>query len=103
MQRADDDVIEHRQTGEGFDDLKSPADAAGADLIGSQAVDSDCRRNESFLQSGASAPAMRLNSVVLPAPLGPMRATMEFGCDAERNSAHGAQAAKGFVDVLDFE
>src|SRR5215471_1559559 len=58
QERTNDHVVLDGQGGKRADDLKSPPDAAPANLIEPA--------------SGAIAPAIILNSVVLPAPLGPM-------------------------------
>jgi len=39
VKRADDDVVEHRKSGERLDELEGAADARGADLVGTKALD----------------------------------------------------------------
>ena len=49
--------------------------------------------------SGASSPVIRLNSVVLPAPLGPMISRRSPGLDRKVDIARDAQAAERFAQA----
>ena len=44
---------------------------------------------------------IRLNAVVLPAPLGPIRPTSSPTFDVQREVGHGAQPAEVARDVID--
>ena len=48
-------------------------------------------------------PVMRLNSVVLPAPFGPMIALRSPGMTLRRDVAHGVQAAEALRQALQLE
>ena len=74
QQRADDDVVLDRQRRERPHDLEGAADAAPADLVGRQAVDALAGEGDRAAVGRDSTPAIMLNSVVLPAPFGPITA-----------------------------
>ena len=73
QQRADDDVVLDAECRKRPHDLKGAGDAAPADGISRQSLDL-FPANLIEPASGAIAPAIMLNSVVLPAPFGPMTA-----------------------------
>ena len=74
-QRADDDVVDHAHGLETLDDLKGAADAAHAAFRRRQ-PGRPRHRTRSSLAWAASTPAIRLNSVDLPEPLGPIKPTI---------------------------
>ena len=53
--------------------------------------------------SGASTPAIMLNSVVLPAPFGPMTAKIAPCGDPEAHIVDREQAAEALADAVDCE
>ena len=48
-------------------------------------------------------PVIRLKSVVLPAPLGPITLTISFSSTCRSRSVHGAQAAEGEAHLVELE
>ena len=73
LQRAADHVLEHRHAPEGPHDLPGARDAEAADPLGPRAGDVGAVEARSGPRRGGVQPLMQLKSVVLPAPLGPMR------------------------------
>ena len=76
-------------------DLEGAADAAPAHLVGRQAVDARALKRD-VPASGANTPAIRLNSVVLPAPLGPITAKIAPSGTAKLTSATARNPLKFF-------
>ena len=70
-QRADRDIVEHGQAGERLDDLKGAGDAETGAAKRRQVIDAPTLEAELAL-IGGELPLIRLTSVVLPAPLGPI-------------------------------
>jgi hypothetical protein len=68
-------VLEHRQARERLDDLEGAGDAEAADAVGREAVDAPAGEGDRPVL-GRALPAIRLKSVVLPAPLAPMMPTV---------------------------
>jgi len=100
QQRPDQHVLLDRQLGERLTSWKVAREAGGAHLVG--------RKPEKVAPGqhgapgiGASAPAIRLKVVVLPAPLGPMSATMRPSGTANDTSFTRLQAAEAFREPLD--
>ena len=72
---ADQHVVLDAEIGEHAAMLEGPRQAERRDGFGSRARRSDGRRTVIDPTSGRSSPLIRLNDVVLPAPLGPIRLT----------------------------
>ena len=72
-------VLEHGEAAEDAGDLERAAHAAAAEAVRRQAADRPRRRRRCWPVSCAMSPVIRLNSVVLPAPLGPMIARRSPG------------------------
>ena len=73
-QQAAADVLEHRHAREDRGDLEAARQAQPVDLVRRQAGRSTGRSAAIVPEVTESAPLIRLNSVVLPAPLGPIMA-----------------------------
>src|SRR5206468_1132950 len=71
VETPDAHVVEGREPGERPHELERPRDALGAHTVGRPAAISRSRRRIAP-PSGTRAPVIRLKSVVLPDPLGPM-------------------------------
>jgi hypothetical protein len=102
MQSADDDVVEHREPGEGLHDLESAPDPRGADLVRAQPIDS-----LSFEKNLAGIGRVDARDDVEDRGLaGAVRADQAVDValgHGERCVAHRAQPAEGLRDVLDFK
>ena len=70
------EVLEHRQPGKAARDLEGAHQPAPADAIGRQPVMSLAVEARPSRASGGTRPETQLNSVVLPAPLGPISPVM---------------------------
>ena len=99
--RADQDVLAHRQAGEGLHDLEGAGDAAPREPMRRLAGDVLAGDSGPLPSLALRKPEMMANSVVLPAPFGPISAVMRpFGRD-ERRGIHRQQAAEAARDALD--
>src|SRR5260370_38609411 len=58
------------------------------------------RRNPTWPAEGRKAPVITLNSVVLPAPLGPMKPQISFSGTSKLTSRNAATPPKYFVSVF---
>jgi hypothetical protein len=102
QEAADHDVLQHGKPRERLDDLEAAADAGGADLVGTQALNllsledyfSNVRGKYAgdHAEEGGLAGAVRADQGV-DAALG----------NLERRVVHGAQAAERFADLSDLE
>ena len=92
-QRADRDIVEHRQAGEGPHDLEGAADAEPRAAEGGQRA-MDLPSNRISPELGASVPLIRLTSVVLPAPFGPMTPRISPCCSVKQTSLTAISPAK---------
>ena len=79
---TDADVILHAEPWKHTDQLKRPADPQTADLIAATAVMSVPRKRIRPVV-GRTNPVRTLNRLVLPAPFGPMSATISPRCKAK--------------------
>ena len=68
---------------------------------GAQPVDRARRQSVIAPASGAIAPAIMLNSVVLPAPFGPITAKISPSGTVEAHAVDGDQAAEAFADGVE--
>ena len=82
-QRAHRDVVEHRQAGKRPHDLKGAADAEARRDDRPEVGGSARPRTGSAPSVGSSVPLTRLTSVVLPAPLGPIRPRISLALERE--------------------
>ena len=80
IDRADQQIFEHRQILERLRDLIRAPDAGEAALDAARARVMSCHRARSCRRSGETPPAIRLNSEVLPAPLGPTMPSASPAC-----------------------
>ena len=99
QQRADHDVVLDRERRKRPHDLEGAADAAAADLVGRQPVDALARERDACRRPARSTPAIMLNSVVLPAPFGPITAKIDALRHREADVVDRAQAAEALRDV----
>ena len=92
---ADHDVVEHRHARERPHDLEGAADAGRADPCG---VAPDMLRPSSSTSPalGCRKPLSRLNSVVLPAPFGPMMPRISPLCSVKLTSCTALRPPKVF-------
>ncbi len=96
---ADHNVLEHAEAGKGLRDLERARDAARADAMRRQARNSR-PRNRTLPPSGLVKPAMHANSVVLPAPFGPIRATISCAPTSSDTWSTAARPPKAFESPL---
>ncbi len=95
-------VVEHGEAREEIGDLKRPGEAESGAAMRREPGDVAAEEVNAPPLAGSS-PAIRLNSVVLPAPLGPMRARRSPGRTASFTRVDGAEAAEGLRDPLESE
>ena len=93
---ADGDILEHRHAGKNVDVLKGAPDAAPCDLRAGQAVDALAAKADLAVVAAASTPVIRLNTVLLPAPLGPIRPRISPLFMRERQVVHRPQGTEAF-------
>ena len=80
--------------------LERAAHAEPAEVVRREAGDVARRRSTTRPASGRRWPVIRLNSVVLPAPLGPMMARDRAALrHREAHAAHGLEAVEALADV----
>ena len=73
--RADQQIVEHAQVAEDATVLEGAGEAECGNSLRREAGDRRARRMSTLPASGDSRPVTRLNTVVLPAPFGPMMLT----------------------------
>ena len=95
--RADRDVLPHRQARERLHDLEGAGDAAPRQPMRRLAGDVGAVVDDAALRSACAKPEMIENSVVLPAPFGPISAVMRPACASERCPVDGEQAAEALA------
>ena len=76
---AQADVVQDAQLLEQADILKGPGNPGGGDAVAAPVADVLAPESESALALMRKTPVMRLKTVVLPAPLGPMSPTSSPG------------------------
>ena len=96
------DVVEHRQLAEQPDVLERPADAQPRDVEAGVPVMSR-PRSGSIPLVGRRNPDSRWNSVVLPAPLGPMTPWIVSGAQAELVVDQRVETAERLGQAVRFE
>ena len=96
-------VLQHGELREEVRALERARDAAAGHRVRRQARDRRARRRGCARASGASWPVMRLKSVVLPAPLGPMMARRSRGATASDTPLSAASAPKRAAEPVDGE
>ena len=84
--RADRDVFQHGHVGHQLDVLEGAGDAELDDLLRRRVVDVACRARRSCRRSTVSTPVIRLKVVLLPAPLGPISATISRAWTSKETS-----------------
>ena len=102
-QRAGGDVLQHRHLRERLHDLEGAREAEPRDLVRPHARDVAGRRSAPGPRSAGCTPVMRLISVVLPAPFGPIRPTISPCVDREADTVDGVQAAEPARHLVEFE
>ena len=98
--RADRDVVVHGQSGERLHDLEGAGDAAPRQAVRGLAGDVGpaVQMRPSL---GGRKPVMMANSVVLPAPFGPISAVMRPASRGKRRAVEGQQTAEAPGHPLD--
>ena len=99
---ADHDVLAHADLGEGLRDLERAHHARGTDPVRRQAGDVLALEGD-LPASGAWKPAMAANSVVLPAPLGPIRPTISPCRTSSEAWSTALKAAERFRERAHFK
>ena len=96
QEAADHEVVEHGHLRERADNLESAANPAQRDLVRPQPVDGFTGERDRP-ESGASAPAIKLKSVVLPAPFGPITAKISPASTEKLTASTAVNPRKRFV------
>ena len=101
--RADQHVVEHAQVAEHAAVLERAREAERRELLGRKAGDVATRRRSRVPASGASSPVTRLNTVVLPAPFGPMMLTSSPSLTASDSALTAVTPPKRRVSPVDLQ
>ena len=96
---ADLDVVEHAHAVEQGDVLEGAADAELGDGVARLAEDRAALEQDVARRWGCRAGDRQLKSVVLPAPLGPIRPAIWPGADVEGDAVERDDAAEAHRDV----
>ena len=92
--RAERDVLEHGHVRDQLHVLERPRDAEADDALRRRADRSCCPASRSRPPLAGSTPVIRLNMVLLPAPFGPISATISLRLHVERHVVDGNDAAE---------
>jgi hypothetical protein len=101
--RGDQQVLENGEIVEGLRDLEGPPNAGEAPLHCGHARDVACLRTARFPESGVRLPVIRLKSVDLPAPFGPMMPKASPSRHREADIVGHLQLSEALGDVVEFE